>query len=215
MAVKRYNANADMVMASSIAKTIVESDSEMVITFSTPALQTMAAANTERHMKHLFGAVTDPFQSGVGLSREHPETRPAWLGGIGTFQPVREVFRLAKHARPELDSVGVVWCTSETCSEACIVLARDESAKLGIKLIEMPVITSSEITDAVRALLARNVEAIWIGGDNIVELAAPGVIEKHIISSSTVLISNFFICFPVYLSCIHIVAYIGEACGLQ
>lgn len=177
LVIKRYNANADMTQANSIAQAIAEGDSRMVITFSTPALQVMASANAQRKMTHVFGTVTDPFQSGVGLSREHPESRPAWLAGLGTFQPVREVFRMAKQIRPELSQVGVVWCTSETCSEACTVLARDEAGKLGIRLTEVPVVTSSEISDAVRALLARNVEAIWIGGDNIVELAAPAIIE--------------------------------------
>lgn len=174
---RRYSANADMSMANSVAKTIAESDSAMVITFSTPALQVMAAANRHRKMPHLFGTVTDPFQSGVGLSRANPAARPAWLAGIGTFQPVKEVFHLARQIRPELRRVGVVWCTSETCSEACTVLAREVCEELGITLVEMPVVTSSEITDATRALLARNVEAIWIGGDNIVELATPGIIE--------------------------------------
>jgi ABC-type uncharacterized transport system substrate-binding protein len=176
-ALRRYSAANDLTLANSIARTIAGGDSRLVITFSTPALQVMAAANRERRMPHLFGAVTDPFQSGVGLSRARPEERPPWLGGIGTFQPVRELFRLVRQVRPELKRVGVVWCTAETCSEACTVLARDECARLGMDLVEMPVMTSSEITDAVRALLARQVEAIWIGGDNIVEQAAPSVIE--------------------------------------
>ncbi len=174
---RRYDAEADMATANSIASAILDSDSKMVITFSTPALQVMAAANRRRQMTHLFGTVTDPYQSGVGLSREHPDQRPPYLAGIGTFQPVKEVWRIAKRINPNLKKVGEVWCTSETCSEACTVLAREVAEELGIKLVELPVSTSSEITDAVRALLERDVEAIWIGGDNIVELAAPTVIE--------------------------------------
>ncbi len=177
IAVRRYDADADLATANSIAAAIADSDSRMVITFSTPALQVMAAANKNRQLPHLFGTVTDPFQSGVGFSREHPEQRPPYLAGIGTFQPVKEVWRLAKRINPGLKSVGVVWCTSETCSEACTVLAREVAAELGIRLVELPVSTSSEVTDAVRALIERKVEAIWIGGDNIVELAAPTVIE--------------------------------------
>ena len=174
---KRYSASADMTIANSIAAAIVESDSRMVITFSTPALQVMAAANQKRHMPHLFGTVTDPFMSGVGLSREHPETRPAWLGGVGTFQPVKEVWRMAAAIRPGLKKVGTIWCTSETCSEACVVLARQVANELGIQLVETPVQTSSDIPDATQAVLSKGVEAIWIGGDNVVELAAPNIIE--------------------------------------
>ncbi len=172
-----YNAESDLPTANAIARAILEDGCRLAITFSTPALQVMAGANQAGKVVHLFGTVTDPYLAGVGLSRAHPEQRPPHLAGIGTFQPVKEVWRLAKKTNPRLATVGAVWCTAETCSAACTALAREAAGELGIKLVEMPVSSSTEISDAVRALLTCGVEAIWIGGDNIVELAAPNVIE--------------------------------------
>ncbi len=172
-----YNAESDLPTANAIARAILEDGCRLVVTFSTPALQVVAGANQAGKLIHLFGTVTDPYLAGVGLSRAHPGQRPPHLAGIGTFQPVREVWRLAHRTNPRLKSAGVVWCTAETCSEACTALAREAAADLEVTLLEMPVSASTEISDAVRALLNRGVEAIWIGGDNIVEMAAPNVIE--------------------------------------
>jgi len=175
--VQRFNAESDLPTANTIAKAIVGGGFNLAITFSTPALQTMAGANQEGKVIHVFGAVTDPYQSGVGLDRKHPDARPRHLAGIGTFQPVKEVFRLAKQCYPALTRVGVVWCTSETCSEACLVLAREVCKELGITLLEAPVQSSVEILEAAQSLVARNVQALWIGGDNIVEMTAGSVIK--------------------------------------
>ena len=188
--IQHFNAESDLPTANTIAKAIVGGGFDLAITFSTPALQTLAGANQEGKVVHVFGTVTDPYLAGVGFDRQHPNARPRHLAGIGTFQPVKEVFRLAKQCYPGLNRngglsrVGVVWCTSETCSEACLVLAREVCNELGITLLEAPVQSTVEVMEAARSLLARDVQAIWIGGDNIVELAAGSVIkpalEAHI-----------------------------------
>ncbi len=169
---QRYNAESDLPTTTAIAKGIVDSRVNVAITFSTPCLQALAAANRVGRVAHVFGGVTDPFASGVGLDRARPDARPPWLTGIGTFQPVREAFQLARQMRPALQRVGVVWCTSETCSEACLRVARDECRALGITLMEAPITSSTEVPDAAKSLIARGAEALWIGGDNIVELAS-------------------------------------------
>jgi len=177
MQLQRFNAESDLPTASTIAKGIADARVTAVITFSTPCLQAMAACNRDGLVPHVFGAVTDPYASGVGLDRAQPAAHPSWLTGVGTFQPVREAFRLARQMRPALRCVGVVWCTSETCSEACLRVARDECRVLGITLLEAPITSSIEVPDAAKALVARGAEALWIGGDNIVEMAARAMIE--------------------------------------
>jgi ABC-type uncharacterized transport system substrate-binding protein len=175
---KRFNPESDLATADSMAKAITGGNFDLVITLSTPCLQVMAGANRKGQIRHVFGIVTDPFGAGVGLARGQPRAaRPAGLCGAGTFQPVREVFRLVRQIRPDLKTVGVVWCPGETCSRACLDLARDECAKLGITLEEATVDNSNGVYEAAQALVARGVQALWIGGDNIVELAAASVVK--------------------------------------
>jgi len=167
--IKRYSAEGDAGTANSIAQNIVSSGFDMVISISTPALQIMANANREGKMIHVFSTVTDPYVSGVGITGTAPDQHPPHLVGIGSFQPVEETFELAKKMNPGLKKVGTVWCTSEVCSEACVRLARKKCAELGIELIEASVESTIQVLEAATSLTSRGVQALWVGGDNVVE----------------------------------------------
>jgi len=167
--IMRFCAEGDMPTANTIAQNIVNSKVDMVITISTPALQVMANANKKGEVKHVFCAVTDPYVSGVGITGAGTDQHPKHLVGIGTFQPVERAFDIAKQMNPNLKKVGTVWCTSETCSEACVKLARKKCAELGIELVEMSVESSTQVLETAMSLTARGVQALWLGGDNVVE----------------------------------------------
>jgi ABC-type uncharacterized transport system substrate-binding protein len=172
--ISTYNAENDLPTANAMARAIVEGGNRLVITFSTPLLQVMATVNKQGSIKHIFGAVTDPFAAGVGITRS---THPAHLTGIGTFQPVRETFQLAKKILPGLKRVGTVWNPGDAAAEACLLLARDEAARLGITLLEVQVDNSAGVGEAAKALTAQGIQALWVGGDNTVELAMDAVVN--------------------------------------
>ena len=172
--IRFYNAQNDLATANGMARAILAEGNRLVITFSTPCLQVMANVNQAGKIPHLFGAVTDPFAAGVGISREK---RPAHLAGLGTFQPVRETFQLAQKLNPSLKRVGVVWNPGDAASEACLLLARDECRKLGITLVEAQVETTAAVAEAAVSLTARGVQALWVGGDNTVELAVESLVK--------------------------------------
>lgn len=175
--IRKFNPENDLPTAHAIAKEITGGGFGMVITVSTPCLQVMAAANREGKVMHVFGTVTDPFGAGVGINRTNSLDRPAHLAGLGTFQPVKEVFRLAKQAYPDLARVGVVWCPLEACSEACVRLGREICGELGIGLLEAQVDNTAGILEAADSLVERGVQALWIGGDNIIESAPSSVVQ--------------------------------------
>lgn len=169
-----YNAENDLATANSMARAIIAEGSQLVVTFSTPCLQVMANVNQEGKIIHIFGAVTDPFAAGVGITRSG---HPAHLAGIGTFQPVRETFQLARKLNPALRTVGVVWNPGDAAAEACVHLARDECRKLGITLREAQVEATSGVAEAASSLTSQGVQALWVGGDNTVEMAVESLIK--------------------------------------
>ena len=175
--IKRFCPEGDMATANIIAQNIISSKFDMVVTISTPALQVMANANKKGQVLHVFCAVTDPFVSGVGITGKGPGQHPKHLVGIGTFQPVEEAFEIAKKMKPDLKRVGTVWCTSETCSEACVRLARKKSKELGIDLVEMSVESSTQVLETALSLTMRGVQALWLGGDNVVETAIDQLVD--------------------------------------
>jgi ABC-type uncharacterized transport system substrate-binding protein len=175
--IKKFCPEGDMPTANTMAQNIVGSKFDIVITASTPALQVMANANKKGGVIHVFCTVTDPFVSGVGITGSAPNQHPKHLVGIGTFQPVERAFDIAKQMKPDLKKVGTVWCTSETCSEACVKLARTKCKELGIELVEMSVESTTQILETAMSLSARGVEALWLGGDNVVETGIDQLIK--------------------------------------
>jgi len=169
--IRKYNAEGDMPTANMIAQNILSEKFDIVVTISTPALQVMANANKEGKVLHVFCAVTDPVASGVGITGPGADQHPEHLVGIGTFQPVESVFRIARQMNPNLKRVGVAWCTDQTCSEACVKKARIICKELNIQLVETNVESISQVYESALAVSSKGVDALWIGGDNVVETA--------------------------------------------
>jgi len=168
LAISFYNAENDLSTGNLIAQKIVGGDYKLAITISTVMLQALSNANRTAHIPHVFGAVTSPVTSGVGIKALDSLDKPEYMTGIGTPQPVTEIFRLAKHINPALKTVGVVWNPAETNSEYCTKLARAISEKLGISLLEASIEQSKDVREAAESLVARGVEAFWTGGDSSV-----------------------------------------------
>ncbi len=176
--IRFYNAHGDYPTATAIARDIVSGPSDIMISSSTLSLQALARANENGSKIHVFGAVTDPYGTGVGISGPEPEQHPPYLVGIGTFQPVENTFRIAKEMNPALQRVGTVWNPGEQCSEACVKKARAICTELGMTLVEVNASNTSEIPEALRAVIAKDVDAIWIGGDTVA-MAAVDLIARQ------------------------------------
>jgi len=164
----RYNAEGDRATAILIAKDVVGRRYDLALTLSTPMLQSFASSNLDTKQKHVFTLSTDPAGAGVGISRIDPLDHPSYMTGYGTPQPVDKLFQMAREASPGLKRVGVLWNPAESNSEASTLQARAICKKLNIELIEITVDSSAVIQESTKALLARNVEAIWAGGDTVV-----------------------------------------------
>ncbi|MFZ2960287.1 MAG: ABC transporter substrate-binding protein [Candidatus Ozemobacteraceae bacterium] len=177
ISIKKFNPENDVPTANTIAKAVLDGGFKLVITLSTPALQIMANANKNTKMPHVFGVVTDPFAAGVGVEKGPPSRHPPYMAGMGTFQPVKEVFRIAKKIFPDLKTVGVTWNPAESCSESCLELAREVCLELKITLIENHSSSAEDALESARALVAQGVQALWIGGDNTVETAISSLVK--------------------------------------
>ena len=168
MRVRRYCAEGDAATSNTIARALAGGDEDLVITLSTPSLQALAGANRDAKHLHVFGMVSDPVASGVGIAPDDPMKHPPYMVGIGTMQPVAETFVMARKLAPRLARVGLAWNPSEANSEACTKVARKVCKELGIELLETNVDGSAAVREAVAALIGRGAEAIWVGGDNVV-----------------------------------------------
>jgi ABC-type uncharacterized transport system substrate-binding protein len=177
ISIGRFNADGDFAAANAIAEQVVAAGFDVVVTISTPSLQTVAKANSSERIIQVFGLVADPYRVGVGIGRKSPLDHPKRLVGVPTPLPVADSFRLARKLFPGLQSVGVVWNPSEANSEITTMQAREICQELRINLKEANVDSSVAVAEAAAALTAQGVQAIWVGGDNTVALALDSVVS--------------------------------------
>ena len=173
---RRFNPEGDNAVSQTIAKEMSSGGYDLLLTVSTVSLQAVANANKAGKTPHVFALVSDPSVAGVGVSRDRPLEHPPHLAGFGTMQPIEQAFKLAREMNPALARVGVVWNAAEANSEAQVKLARTVCAGLGIELLESTVDNSAGVAEAASALVARGVDALWMGGDVTVMTAADSMI---------------------------------------
>ena len=77
---------------------------------------------------------------------------------------------------PRLKRVGVAWNPAEANSRAFVENAREVCRDRGIELLEANVENSNSVLEAEDSLVSRGAQALWIGGDVTVSVAADSVI---------------------------------------
>lgn len=176
LTISRFNAQGDMTTGIAIAKQVTTGSYDVIVTSSTPSLQAVANNNRDAHARHVFTLVADPFGAGIGLDRSNPLKHPPYMVGQSSLPPVEKAFRLARQMLPSLKRVGVAWNPSESNSRSAMEVARAVTKELGITLLEATVDNAAGVSEATTSLLARDVQALWIGADNTVISAVSTVI---------------------------------------
>ncbi len=174
---KRFNAEGDLGTANTIAREVTGGSYDLVISLSTPSLQTVANANKNgSRTRHVFGLVTDPYGLGVGISATNHLQHPPYMTGYGSMQPVENTLRIAKAMRPELRRVGLVWNAAEANSVAQTMIGRKVCRDLGIELVEANADSSTAAIEAAASLFSRGIEALWMSGDITVSTASEALL---------------------------------------
>lgn len=177
LAITIYNPEGDLPTGNLMAQKITGGDYRLAVSISTVMLQALANANRNGRVGHVFGAVTAPVAAGVGIKSLDSLDKPPYLTGIGTPQPVADIFRLAKQINPALKTVGVVWNPAEVNSEFCTKQARAVALELGLTLLEAPIEQTKDVREAAESLVARGVQAFWTGGDSTVNATVDSLVE--------------------------------------
>ena len=180
ISVRQYNAQGDISVANAIAKEVTSGDFDLVLSVSTVSLQTIANANkfATPHRRHVFGLVSDPYAVGVGISRENHLSHPPYMAGVGSLAPIEQLFQLARQLNPSLKKVGLVWDPAEANSVVTTNVGRKVCAGMGITLEEANAENATAVGDAVAAVIARKVDAIWISPDLVAMRGVDVILQK-------------------------------------
>ena len=134
---------------------------DAIVTMTTPLLT--AACNTVKKTPVVFTCVFDPFVTGVGQSAT--DHLPGFTG-VGSFPPLEKTLLLVEQVIPDVRSIGILYNNAEANSTKVVSVIRQLVTGRGMAFEEVIVANSGEVFQAAQALASRDIQAIWISGDN-------------------------------------------------
>lgn len=177
MALTRFNAQGDLPTANDIARRVTDGSFDLIVTVSTASAQTVANANRQARIAHVFGIMTDPFSAGLGINRDDPLDHPPYMSGYGSLVSTAEGILMARRMNPGMKRLGLLWHTAEANSLVYAEAARLACADLGIELLEANADTSSAVAETAASLISRGVDAVIVTGDVVVLSAIDALIK--------------------------------------
>ncbi len=145
-----------------IANQIIAEDPDLVLTISTPSSQ--ACAQKIKGKPIVFAGVTDPLGAGLVESLEKPGAN---VTGTTDMSPIDRHLQLMKEIHPKLQNLGVIYNPEEANSVTLVNMLKNESAKLGIAVLEARAVRAGAVDKAVRNIIGR-CDAVYIPTDNTV-----------------------------------------------
>lgn len=178
-AIDRFNAEGDIGTLNQIVSEVDSRGYDLVVTISTVVTQSFMRAN-RRGTPTVFGVVSSPPALGIPYGEWSEGARPRWITGLGSLQPVGQLFEAAKRANPSLARVGAVWNPAEPNAGANVKLGREVAARLGLELVEANASNPTEVLQAAATVMARGIDVLWLLADTNVVAAS-----KPLISAAT------------------------------
>jgi putative tryptophan/tyrosine transport system substrate-binding protein len=164
------NANGDMNAAASIATKFQSEKVTLAVGVATPTSQ--ALVNTLKGIPIVFTAVTDPVKAGLVASIKKGDKN---VTGVSDMTPVKQQIQLLLKVK-KVKRLGHIYTSSEENAVVLAGIVKQACKELGIEYVETTVSKSSEVKQAVQAII-RRVDALYISTDNTVVSAMSAVAD--------------------------------------
>src|ERR1700751_1060536 len=147
------NAQGDVGTARSIAEKFLADGVDLLAPCTTPVVQATIRVAKNSKIPVVFGCVTNPTAVGVLSSLDKPTGTN--VTGFYTVPPVPQNFDLFLAIRPGLKTIGTIYNSGETNSEALNKLAKAEAEKRGIAWQAVTITSSAEVKNAIDSLIGK------------------------------------------------------------
>lgn len=162
------NANGDINAAASIASKFQSEKVTLAVGVATPTSQSLV--NTLKGIPIVFTAVTDPVKAGLVASLKKGDRN---VTGVSDMTPVKQQIELLLKVK-KVKRLGHIYTSSEENAVVLAGIVKQACKELGIEFVETTVSKSSEVKQAVQAII-RRVDALYISTDNTVVSAMSAV----------------------------------------
>ncbi len=170
-----YNGEADASNLTQIASQLISDEVDVMVAIATPAAQILQAQDEDAQIPIVFSAVTDPVGAQLVASNEEPGS---FITGTSDALNTETMMNLIIANDPEITKVGLLYSNSEDSSKVPIQEAKDFLDEQGIEYVEKTGTTTDEVSQAVDALIADGVGAIFTPTDNTIMSAELTIYEK-------------------------------------
>lgn len=161
LTVIEQHANGEIASLQPVHLNIDNQDIDLVVVTSTPGIT--AAISTVKKHPIVFTMSYTPLEAGAG--KTYNDHLPN-ITGVGSFPPVEKTFDFIRESFPKAKRIGTIYNSSEANSRKVVEIARGYTAQNGIELVENTIVNTSEVYQAVSTLCMRNIDALWVTGDN-------------------------------------------------
>ncbi len=166
------HANGEIANLHPIHLNLDNQDIDAILVTSTPSI-TAALAATKKHPL-VFTYSYTPLEAGAGKSfTDHLPN----ITGVASFPPVEKTINFIRESVPGTKRIGTLYNSSEANSRKVMEIARKYTSDNGIELVESTVTNTNEVYQAISALCMRNVDAVWITGDNTAFQAFQSIVK--------------------------------------
>ena len=162
------NANGDINAAASIATKFQSEKVTLAVGVATPTSQSLV--NTLKGIPIVFTAVTDPVKAGLVASLNKGDRN---VTGVSDMTPVKQQIELLLKIK-KVKRLGHIYTSSEENAVVLAGIVKQACKELDIEYVETTVSKSSEVKQAVQAII-RRVDALYISTDNTVVSAMSAV----------------------------------------
>jgi ABC-type uncharacterized transport system substrate-binding protein len=168
--IRKAHAQGEIANIPAILQNFDTLDLDLIVPMTTPCLT--GACSVVKKTPVVFTYVYDPIAAGAGKT---PADHLPNVTGVGSFPPVAETIDVIQQLVPGVRSVGTLYNSSEANSRKVVSVARELFRQRGITLEEVAITSSSEVFQAAQVLAHRNIQALWITGDNTALQAFAGI----------------------------------------
>lgn len=184
LVINRAHAQAEISNIPAMLQNFDAQGLDLIVPLTTPCLG--AACTLVRKTPVVFTYVYDPMAAGAGKSwTDHLPH----ITGVASFPELDETFTVIRRLVPGVRAVGTLYNSSEANSRKVVSVGRQASARMGLRLEEVAITGTGEVFQGAQALAMRDIQAIWICGDNTA-LQAFSAIAKVALDHKLPLIIN-------------------------
>lgn len=166
------NAQGNITTSSQIAQNLAVHTPKpaVFVAIGTPTAQSAISATRGKDIPIVFTAVTDPVSSRLVKDLKTPSKN---VTGVIDYPPLELQIDLMKSLLPHLKTVGVLYNPGESNAVSVIKAFKEKAKKDGLRVIEAPLARAVDLPLAVRKLMGKGVQALYVPQDNTVISAMP------------------------------------------